>query len=363
MRLPTWDELIGKQRDVLEHPLDQPLFVAGPPGSGKTVLAVQRAALVSGGDESVVLVTYNRMLRRLAALLSGDTAMTKTMHGFAYHDYRNRTARNPPTKRNSYDYDWAGMLATLNEDEHSEPTWHHVVVDEAQDLPKGFFRYLHEHVSNVLSVFADEDQAIGDRSTSLTEIRTAAELPEVVLLHENHRNVPEIAAVAEYFHTGGLPAATPTRAPIGQLPRLIQKKNLEDTAEFIATWIENRGGTVGVVVYSNSTGSAVYEAMKRRLPGRRVDIYVHDSKDEDTIGLLDEGITILNVKSVKGQEFDTAFVLQLERFLPCVNDTERRAMYMMCARGRDYLFLVYRTAGLSAGAIADLPGPEVLERG
>ena len=71
---------------------------------------------------------------------------------------------------------------------------------------------------------------------------------------------------------------------------------------------------------------------------------------------------MLNKDSVKGQEFDTVFILELERFIPCTNDPEFRAMYMMCSRARDNLFLVYGPAPLSAKASAALPEENVLER-
>ena len=79
MRLPTWDELssVPEQLDVLEYPLDQSLFVVGPPGSGKTVLAMHRARQVAEFEAarnqaapSVGVVTFNRMLRRLLALMN-----------------------------------------------------------------------------------------------------------------------------------------------------------------------------------------------------------------------------------------------------------------------------------------------------
>ncbi len=70
MKLPTFDELQRDfdQLDILEHPLDQPLFVAGPPGSGKTVLAVKRAQMLLENGTQAMIVTFNRMLRRLADL-------------------------------------------------------------------------------------------------------------------------------------------------------------------------------------------------------------------------------------------------------------------------------------------------------
>jgi superfamily I DNA/RNA helicase len=363
MRLPTWDELIAEQLDVMEHSLNKPLFVAGPPGSGKTVLAVRRAEAASAEGQTVALVTYNRMLRRLATLLTAGSAVAHTMHKFAYHDYRNRTGTPPASKgRSSYEYDWPSMLATLCGHANSEATWDHVVVDEGQDLPAGFFEYLYKHATSILTVFADEDQALGDRRTTLTQIRVAACLPKPILLHENHRNCPEIAALAEHFHSGGLPTATPRRATVGQRPRLIRKPAMRDTVELIATWLENRGGTVGVIVRGNQTGGDIHGALTTRLPERRVDFYTWGTNNEDAIALLDEGVTILNKESVKGQEFDTVFLLELEEFIPCTSDVMMRAMYMMCARARDYLFLVHKTR-LSAAAVAALPGHDILERG
>ena len=85
-------------------------------------------------------------------------------------------------------------------------------------------------------------------------------------------------------------------------------------------------------------------------------------KNEDSTNVLTDGVTVLNKKSVKGQEFDALFILELRRFIPCTNDAERRAMYMMCSRARDNLFLVYGPENLSARAWQALPGPEILER-
>lgn len=360
MRLPAYEDLITEQLRVMDYPLDQSLFVAGPPGSGKTVLAVRRAGAASAANTHVALVTYNRMLRRLATLLSEHGPIHRTMHSFAWRDYMRRTGKPPESPiYDRYKYDWPTMLASLK-DRNSETKWGHVVVDEGQDLPEGFFHYLHQHAAMILSVFADEEQALEKRKTTLSMIRTAADLPQPILLKENHRNRPEIAALAEHFHRGILPVTMTRRGHIGQRPRLI-RINYEQTVEFISNWFETRGGTVGIVVDRNDLGESIYKDLSRRLPRRRIDLYTSQRNNEDTIALLDEGITILNKESVKGQEFDTLFILQLERFIPCVSDDMSRAMYMMCARARDYLFLMH-SAPLSSDEEATLPGPNILER-
>ena len=99
-----------------------------------------------------------------------------------------------------------------------------------------------------------------------------------------------------------------------------------------------------------------------RLPERRVDFYDSEEKNENTIEMLEPGVTILNKESVKGQEFDAVFILELEAFIPCTNDTERRSMYMMCTRARDNLFLLFGPGILQDRAAMALPGADILER-
>ena len=372
MRLPTWEELVSveEQLEVLEHPLDQSLFVAGPPGSGKTVLAVYRAQMVAEAEaaqtktkQPIPIVTFSRMLRRLLVLLDEESGTyAKTMHSFVRHDYRDRINMNPPNQPDDqYAYDWNVMFTCLDNISAS-PDRQHLVVDEGQDLPEEFFRYVSRYVSRRMTVFADDDQALGERRTTLEQIKDAAGLDGPVILQRNHRNTPEIARVAEHFHSGRLPAASVLRAASRELPRLIRSPNLESTAELVSNWCQTRGGSIGVIVNRNDTGSILRRKLQSRLPEHRIDIYRNNKRNEDSIDMLAPGITVLNKESVKGQEFDAVFILELEAFIPCTDEVMRRGMYMMCSRARDNLFLVYGPQALSVDAATALPGSDVLER-
>ena len=371
MRLPTWDELssVKEQLDVLEFPLGRSLFVVGPPGSGKTVLAMYRAQQVAefeaerthAGSE-VAIVTFNRMLRRLLALINESEVEVYTMQEYIWHHYWSRTREAPP--RHEYDrfsYVWNDMLTRLG-DICERPDMAHLVVDEAQDLPQDFFTYIYQYASRTMTVFADEDQALHPNQTTLEEIQAATGLENPIILQQNHRNTPEIARLAEHFHRGRLPVATVLRQSSNDLPCLVRSQSLEHTAILISNWCKNRGGSIGVIVNRNDTGSALHSKLAEYLPKIRIDIYRNDLKNEESINVTTPGVTILNKKSVKGQEFDTVFVLELEDFIPCVDDAQHRAMYMMCTRARDHLFLVYGSHVLTPEAEAALPGPAVLER-
>ena len=362
MRLPTYDEIKRdeKQRDVYEAPFNQSLFVAGPPGSGKTVLAVRRAQMLASDAIDVALVTLNRMLRRLIALLTDTQFPVTTMHKFVGEHYW-RQAKDYAPSNAPYEYDWKAIFETLRS-RGVKPGRIHVIVDEGQDLPSCFFRYLPEFVATTITVFADEDQALTERRSTLLEIKTAAGLDNPVLLSRNHRNTPEIAAVAEHFHSGMSPIPETVRAPSGELPVLVTYPAVEDAAQRAANWYLARGGNVGVAVFRNDVGEAMYGALHKLLKGRRVDIYTSQDRGEDAIQLLDPGITILNVQSIKGQEFDTVFVMEMDRLLPCATDAQKRVMYMLCARARDNLILMHPGHAVPPAILRELPGADKLER-
>jgi superfamily I DNA/RNA helicase len=281
------------------------------------------------------------------------------MHSFVWYDYVFRTDDKEPVT--GYPYDWSTILDRMAKEPRSLK---HLVIDEGQDLPEGFFVYAARHTAEPLCVFADEDQALEDRQTTLEQIKRATNLPDPIILQKNHRNCPEVAAVAEHFHRGRLPAATVMRPAIRDFPRLVPSPSVTATAQRIANWAKGRGGgtSVGVIVSSNDTGTSLRSELQKLLPGYRVDQYTNELKNENGIQLDKPGITIVNKESVKGQEFHSVFILELEQFIPCKTDAMYRAMYMMCARARDFLWLVYDPAVLSDEAKAELPGPDKLRR-
>ena len=96
--------------------------------------------------------------------------------------------------------------------------------------------------------------------------------------------------------------------------------------------------------------------------GQRVDFYEYRKQNEEIIDLLGPGITILNVQSIKGQEFDAVFLLEFDELLDGINELKRRRMYMLCARARDHLFLMHKGGCLPPNLLDQLPSPDILER-
>ncbi len=363
MKLPALDDLIDEQRTIYEHPPDVSLFVAGPPGSGKTTLAVHRARFVANVGQTVVVVTKNRMLAALARELGGDVFETATMNRHVWNDHRNRLGTNPPEVQ-KYFYDW-DAIDTNYVAAQLTPPFDHLVVDEGQNLPPGFFAWARKHGAKTITVFADEDQAIDDQRSSLQEICDAADLPDPVRLTQNHRNTPEIAAVAKHFHQSQvIPAGVVRRGRGGEVPRLVRVTSPADLVQAVVTRFRNRGEAIGLVVRTKQEAVDLQADIATALAGTRVDQYTSDSYGgaEHDIRILEPGVTILTGESVIGLEFDAVFLLDHSRSLPCTNSADRRRMYMLCARARDALVVVDGPENLTPVQIAALPPPTILAR-
>lgn len=365
MRLPTYDEIASdeEQLAVIETPLDQSLFVAGPPGSGKTVLAVRCAQRLAKAGHSVVLVTYNRMLRRLIVQVIEEekNVQVQTMHSFVGCHYCRQTNSDTVPSFRDYEYDWSSIFTTLQHYD-VEPSLTHVIVDEGQDLPKNFFRYLRDFVATTIIVFADEEQALSGERSTLRDIKEAAGLGDPVLLKYNHRNRPEIARVAEHFHTGSVPIPIVKREALDELPEVRLYHEDDGMVSLIANWYRNRSGRIGVAVVRNGTGEIFCSQLQAQLPREDVYLYTNTGSNENEIDLLRNGIIILNVNSIKGQEFDTVFVMEFDQLLLRASEVNQRKMYMLCARARDHLFLMYKGDHVPPEILHQLPDDGILKQ-
>lgn len=362
MKLPKLDDLVGEQTEVYFHEPEENLFVAGPPGSGKTSLAVLRAKFLKNLGKSVAVVTKNKMLAALTAQLDGDGLRTYTMNQFLGSAFFARTKQQLPQFA-PFTYDWAAIMAACHAVERM-PQLDHLIADEGQNLPSAFFRWAVAFGAKNLTVFADEDQTTDQERSSLREIVDAG-MPLPIRLAANHRNTAEIAAVAEHFHRSNvLPPAIVLRRRGGETPRLERYGGWDDLVAQVSRRYVNRAQVIGVIVFRREDVMAVRDRLRAVLPEEtRVDAYVSGGADlPRNFRLLEPGVTVLSSESAIGLEFDVVYLQDLHRSLPCASAEDFRRMYMLCARARDSLILVDGPEGLSVNQISGLPGPALLAR-
>ena len=370
MRLPSFSELLDEQRRIFMTDPDQSILVVGPPGSGKTSVALWKANILAGPEyqRRVTVVTKNRLLAALATQISQDhgnaPVTSTTMHTLVWHHYRDTFNRTIP-QWSPYNFNWPQVLDDY-EAANVEPSIDHLIIDEGRNLPKEFFIWARRFGASTVSVFADENQSTEDGGCHVADLQEAG-FTEMHLLTVNHRNTLEIAELVEHFHQNrNVPPAPAQRGRSNEPPRMITVTSWEELAQQVATRFGNRSGSIGVIVHQVNDINTLYNLLDDRLPTNvRVDMYAHNAapQAEDAIRLRDDGVTIISGESAIGLEFDTVYLQDLDRSLPPIpGSVDQRRLYMLCARARDTLLLVNGPTLLTPVQLSSLPPPPFLDR-
>ena len=61
--MPTQDDLTPKQRAIMRLPDEGRYVVSGPPGTGKTIIALMKSIAMRERHPRVTLITYNENLK------------------------------------------------------------------------------------------------------------------------------------------------------------------------------------------------------------------------------------------------------------------------------------------------------------
>jgi DNA helicase IV len=402
MRFPEIHEIrdVPEQLKLYQLPLEandkKTLLVTGPPGSGKTVVALYRAQKILGTDldSHVTMVMYTNVLQRycdncvktvVKQVEKGEqTAQArrrfsvKTWSSWIFSWYCECKRSGIETDGwylGNHKWDWKLIHRTIRNRFRSGedvPGWDHLIIDEAQDFKKGFFKLaglmVEKSACSGLMVLADENQQIHENESTIEEIatqifRSRAHLEPDGLHHHqlraNFRNTRSIAQVAGKFYTGvgAPPPELPPASRSGDLPLLLDRdgrmslESLIEQAVRIAT--SAPGKKIGVITdyakpfKGEKIGQVeqVKSKLEQRLGGREVSHYFSTNDKEEKRRLLEAlefdkpgAITVLNAQSVKGLEFDAVICLRSKK----LDSDYRKQSYVACSRAREDLIIVSR---------------------
>lgn len=303
----TYLDLSEEQQDLLRDlPFEGHHLVTGPPGSGKSLLAAQRAGLLALTGARVHLLTRSNLLRQTLAV-HGDVE-AGTVHGWIHAWHRARTGEPAPQAAENW-FDWPHLFALAAVDERAEPSA--LVVDEGQDLPQPFYR-LCRLLGMPVTVFADECQRITDTQSTLDEISAALGGCARHQLTRQHRTTRPIAALAARFHTGGTAPLPPSRT--GPAPRLWRYGDQRAlVSQLVAHAERHPQRTIGVILRTTRQQLSLHEHLERTAPRLRPQLYVGAAAEgrHRTLDLRRPGIRVISRASAKGLEFDSVFVPDL----------------------------------------------------
>jgi len=360
--LPVYQDLTPDQRSVIDLPLDQSHLVTGPPGSGKTVMAVYRAQALQKRGEPTMLIMYSKLLstytKDALESLGVEEGSTSTMHAW-FHKWFKRVYGDEPPTIDKFTFDWDACLEIVGRNPAPEKLRQHVIIDEGQDLPKRLYQLL-RFTTRSITVFADENQSIWDENATNDEIAAAAGIRQRAQLLRNFRNTRAIGRVSAHFYTGAgsPPVEMRESAEDGDLPVLDEYDSVKSSVDFIVNFERSHpADQIGVLVQYNATMKKLLNRLKDKTV-RPVEVYSSDEAIQakgTPVDFSRPGIKIINWASAKGLEFDSVLLPELQTFRgDASNDNFRMRMYMLTSRARRELYFQYSGTGEPA-VIKTLP--------
>ncbi|MFE7411037.1 DEAD/DEAH box helicase [Streptomyces laurentii] len=308
--------------------------------------AVYRAWALATAGRNVVLFTRYNLLHQYLAQLSPD--LTEAVHittceRWIRDFWRARFQTDPPRAgHDTRSYDWFELQRDCIL--RNVTVTAHLVIDEGQNLPLGFYQ-LCRVLGVDVTVFADENQRIGDDQSTLSEIRRMIGAgAESLVLPENHRNSREIAMLAAEFRVEGR-EEIPLPARVGRTPVVMRITSLDHLATGVSHYFNaHRGWTIGIICRS----TFLVRDIQSRLTGiglaAQTQAYVHDDYHRHTVDFSTRPIKIVSTASMKGLEFDSVFVPDLDAYSEDPTSIDARLRFLvLCTRAREDLHLAHRT--------------------
>ncbi|MFE2494891.1 AAA family ATPase [Streptomyces scopuliridis] len=345
MKIPSLLNLEIEQQTVIDLPFHGSHVITGAPGAGKTVMAVYRAWALATAGRDVALFTRSNLLHQYLAQMTPD--LTEALHVTTYHRWirgfwRERFQTDPPqTDEGGWSYDWIEMQRDCILQKVRSTA--HLVVDEGQNLPVSFYQ-LCRVLGVGVTVFADENQRIGDDQSTVSEIRRElAVQADPLVLRENHRNSREIAMLASEFRKGAWDEA-PLPARVGRTPTLLKVPSLDNlltgVSQYFNAYPER---SIGIICRSTHLLRDIQSKLTHLELAKHTQAYVHDDRYRDTVDFSTRRIRIVSTASMKGLEFDSVFVPDLDAYTEDPTSVDARLrFFVLCTRAREDLHFAHR---------------------
>lgn len=368
MRLPAYQDLSTEQDKALNLPLDGNFLLGGPPGTGKTVIAIYRAKMLADTGNEPRLLMYNNVLAQYTSDATEHlniSVYVNTFHRWFKQYYREHYGKGPPELEN-FVYDWRAIFEVMATCPPRTGRVSHVIVDEGQDLPKEFYSVLRYFIGDNLTILADENQRITDSNSTFQDLKDVggAGTEGIHFLRRNYRNTREIAELARNFYRGAPTGVPDLPERLGSKPRILQFSGRSDETEMIYRHSVNHSDrTVGVFVSRTAQQMSLLRDLRRKYQEAgaseaesisQVQTYSYNN-GERRIDSAIPGIKIINYMSAKGLEFDSVFMPRLDEYrLDLSSDEAAMKLYVLLSRARTDLFLTFMGA-MAPEVVACIP--------
>ena len=138
MKLPVFTQLSEEQIEIYGLPLEGKWTVTGPPGTGKSVMALYRTKMLCDENRPVTTMVHSKLLQQYVNAAESELEIPdghiRTFHSWLWKYWRDEFGSSPPTMPdNRWEFDWNEIYRTLN---HGvPPITPDLIIDEGQERP------------------------------------------------------------------------------------------------------------------------------------------------------------------------------------------------------------------------------------
>jgi len=339
-RIPTITDLDRVQRAVVEHrPYDAPMFVNGPPGSGKTHIAILRLqVLLNNGYPNVLFLLYNHSMYGFLKSIFKSMGLTTNILIETKDDYFTQLAKrmgHTSGWTDDYEVAYRARLHHIMNNQINEK-FSVIVVDECQDFSDLEVKVLRK-MSNKIIAVGDLDQKVYETTPSpyFKELESRK-------LNTIYRFGKKVARIAQPFSKSGelleskvstlnetdvyrVRATTDTDA-VSKIARIIKAKQFTNQTIAILSPTNNQLRTISNLLSFN-----------------RIDYFIAEKNTAFRTYNFGSGIPVLITPfSAKGMEFDVVILMGFNNSLNLggMSLKKKELLYVSLTRTSDELYLI-----------------------
>jgi len=376
-------ELTKEQDLANDLPMQGRHLLIGGPGTGKSVVALLRAARLVRSKKNHSFLAYNRLLIHYCSALSPVRINAKTWNSWFMSTWRQQMKQSlplaPPQDGSSWqEIDWLAVSHILSQaNEVVPPTSFYLVIDEGQDMPKEFYWAISDLGYTNIFVAADFNQVLHPGKNSnrkdliaalektprkVVDVNASTEKlfdPEAIVeISHNHRNPGPVARLAAHIcQSLNNPQSTcpKLRADMrdAAVPLLFgydpvdPKRNLDSVCRrIILTADRNPRWLIGVLCATKT----MLDTYKQALHGALTSVRQRLDHGDPRIEILDMGqqkepdfskggIVLLTAHSCKGLEFDLVVIADIDTYWTSISN--HQLFYVMVSRAIERVILLH----------------------
>ncbi len=313
-------QLTREQARIIDFLDEQPhAAIIGAAGTGKTLLAIEKARRIASPDNPVLYLCYNALLRD----------HLRNNHGQPNVRYANvhELALEVTGRDGSLDDAAKRLVEHLMDDRPLD--YAHVVIDEGQDFDTDWLEWLkYRFRDGTFYVFYDRHQAVQRQ----TETRWLDEIPCRLVLTRNCRNTEKIARSA--YRIADLPQPS-TLGVEGPAPRLHRAGSTAEAVEIAGRLVE---AAIRAKTAPHEIAILTMETMGERSPWSLERIGGQRTTDAPA----GNRVTVTTARRFKGLEGSLVVVVDAD-FAQAGDPDWRRRLYVAASRARHAVHIVTTT--------------------